>query len=290
MEGFVYAHDDEGMKAINIELHGEHRVHNFHFVVPVPGLPSDYFDLEEGEIYAANEIQDLDSVAFQAWLANLRCCASNDDGEPGDPLNVVFIGDLETLRSALISTHWDVTAPISGASLRRMLSAFIFGSRYRYAPISPLYLFGREHDLAFQKARAVIDERNHMRLWLAPTTFEDQKVWVGQISRDVGIKLSGKFWPPTTHIVDPDMDDARFYILQEMIDSGAVGRIGFVRGHEPAQPDAPHFNAEGDPYFTDGLRSVMFLSEVSVRPSQVELLGWRMPSMLRDNQPSPQGQ
>ena len=34
--------------------------------------------------------------------------------------------------------------------------------------MSDLYLFGRPQDLALQKARDNIHQRNHLRLWLSP--------------------------------------------------------------------------------------------------------------------------
>jgi len=278
--GFVYAHADEGMKAFNIELHNKNEVHDFHFVVPVPGLPSRYFDLEDGRRYNSGEITDLDPEGLRQWLEGVVCCTSNLEGKPGDPLNVVFVGTLNQVRGALVSNQWDVTAPVSSGSVWRMMTAFVFGSRYRYAPISALYLFNREHDLAFQKARAVVDERNHMRLWLAPVTVKGVSVWVGQVSRDIGIKFSGRFWPPTTHLVDPDMDDARFYVLQEMVDSGSVSRLGFVKGHFTAGLSTPRQNAEDDPYFTDGLRAVFFMSEKPVSKPNIDIHPWELPSLM----------
>lgn len=278
--GFVYTHDDEGMKAFNVELHSANDTHNFHFVAPVPGLPSDYFDIEDGALPAGTEISDLTVSGFREWLESIGCCTTNDEGIPGDPLNIVFVGTLDQVRGTLISNNWDVTAPVTGASLWRMATAFIFGSRYRYAPISSLYVFGREQDLAFQKSRAVIDERNHMRLWQAPVTVEGSPVWIGQVSRDVGIKFSGRLWPPTTHVVDPDIDDARFYVHQELTHSGALSRVGYVEGHVPASHTEPHRNAEGDPYFTDGLRAVFFMSERPVARTDIDLLRWELPPSL----------
>jgi hypothetical protein len=277
--GFIYAHTDEGMKALNIRLHGETDEHNFHFVVPVPGLPGKYFDPNPRDIYQSGRVS-LNEAELRDWLSKLPCCARNEDKVSGDPLNLVFVGELDTLREALISNHWDVTAPLSSASIRRMVSAFIFGSRYRYAPISPLFLFDREQDIAFQKARAVIDERNHMRLWLAPVLLEGKSVWIGQISRDVGVKFSGRFWPPTTHIIDPDMDDARFYIVQQLLDTGYASRFGFVEGFEAATPSTPRFNAENDQYFTDGHLAVFFLVKDPVTPSKIKLLEWDTPKGL----------
>ncbi len=280
VSGFVYTHSDEGLKAFNVELHGRTEVHNFHFVVSVPGLPTDYIDVDTARTYEPHQKTNLTRDELRRWLEGIICCTVNQENRLGDPLNIAFVGSLDQVRGALISAHWDVTAPVTSASLWRTFTSFLFGSRYRYAPVSALYLFGREHDLAFQKARAVIDERNHMRLWLAPVTVEEKPVWMGQISRDIGVKLSGRFWPPTTHVIDPDMDDARFYVLQELVDDGAVSHFGYVRAIAPAMVSLPHRNAEDDPYFTDGLRAVFFLSDVQITATDIELLNWHRPPVL----------
>ena len=179
-----------------------------------------------------------------------------------------------------MSQGWDVTAEIGSESVGRILNAFFFGSRYRYAPISGLYLFDRVQDMAFQKARAVIDERNHIRLWRAPVSHFGVPVWVGHISRDAGIKLSGRVWPPTTHVIDPAVDEARFYLEQDLMYSRNIWRFGLVTGVGPADSDAPRFNAEGDPYFTDGFRAVFFVIDEHVPIRDLEILDWSLPAEL----------
>ena len=278
--GFIYTHTDEGMKAFEVELHSPGEVIRHSFVVPVPGMPHDYFDIAAETIYRQHEVKDLDLDGLREWLNTVACCTSNAEGQQGDPVNVVFIGRLEHVRAALIGRHWDVTAPVTRASLLRMVNAFIFGSRYRYAPISELFVFGRPHDLAFQKARAVIDERNHMRLWLAPVTYEGAHVWLAQISRDAGVKFSGRLWPPTTHVIDPDVDEARFYLLQDLLQGESLSRVGYVSAHHASTPDKPHRNAENDPYFTDGLRAVFFVSAEPVPIKQLRVLDWDLPAPL----------
>ena len=42
-----------------------------------------------------------------------------------------------------------------------------------------------------------------MRLWLAPFRFEDRPVWIGQVSRDIGVKITPKSPTLTTHVIDP---------------------------------------------------------------------------------------
>ena len=81
-----------------------------------------------------------------------------------------------------------------------------------------------------QKARNTVSLRNHLRLWLAPFTVGGQQVWVGQISRDIGIKLTTQVWYLTTHRVSPAVDQDRFYLLQDLIMSGAVSALRLCAG------------------------------------------------------------
>jgi LssY C-terminus len=283
VSGFVYAHADEGFKAFNVDLVGHHTIESFHFAVPVPGLKTDEDRLFE---IGSQTPPSLDDDALRQWLHDLPCCTVAADGRVGDPLNIVLIGSLDTVRSALVSRHWDVTARLTTASLWHVATAFIFGSQYRYAPISALYVFERVQDATFQKPRNVINERNHMRLWRAPVSHRGQPVWVGQVSRDVGVKLSRRVWPPTTHVIDPDVDDARYYVVEDLFYGGQISRIGFVGGVGEASPGAPRRNAESDPYFTDGMRAVLFLSERSVPFARVELLDWQYPSFMQPFRPN----
>jgi hypothetical protein len=101
--------------------------------------------------------------------------------------------------------------------------------------------------------------RNHLRLWLAPFTVDGQQVWVGQISRDIGIKLTTQVWYLTTHRISPAVDQDRFYLLQDLI-----------------MPD-PRVNLGRDPYLTDGLRLVLFLGTPRRAFDQIEFLDWEHP-------------
>ena len=85
-------------------------------------------------------------------------------------------------------------------------------------------------------------------------------MWIGQVSRDIGVRLTYQTWNLTTHKIAPDVDFDRNYLLQDLLLSGFVERYGFVTGVGAAPPSAPRTNLTGDPYYTDGLRAVVFLS------------------------------
>ena len=280
-EGFIFTHADEGMKSFWVEIRGIHTTSNFHFVVPVPGLPSTYFDVDDDVLSEHQYTTELNKSQLKTYLESLPCCTRNLENVRGDPVNIAFVGTLDEVRGALIGRNWDVTAPVSKASVMRMISAFVFEALYRYSPISPLFYFDREHDLAFQKARALIDERIHLRLWLAPVKYEGRPLWIGQISRDVGVKLSGRLWPPTTHIIDPDVDDARFYLMQDIMESKRLKAFGYVNSFTPSTIATPSYNAENDPFFTDGMRVLMVLTEESAYSAYSELWQWEYPEKIK---------
>jgi hypothetical protein len=111
-----------------------------------------------------------------------------------------------------------------------------------------------------------------MRLWRAPVNLKDVPVWVGQTSRDIGVRLTIK--TITTHKIDPDVDGARWYLMQDMFYSQSLRRFAFAHGVGAATRESPRVNFTGDPYWTDGLRLVMWLSNEPVTYQAVENEGW----------------
>jgi hypothetical protein len=200
---------------------------------------------------------------------------TNKDGSgKSDPLNIIVIGPEEEIWPAFISRGWDESEVIYGASLGRTIASSVFGIRYRYSPMSALYFYGRPQDVGLQKARQTVDERNHLRLWLSPMRYKGMPVYIGQISRDIGVKLTTKSPTLTTHEIDPDIDEARDYLIQDLLESQKVAKIGFVDGVGKAEPDNPRYNLTDSPYWTDGLRVVFVFSEEQTALDELEFFDW----------------
>jgi hypothetical protein len=271
ISGFVYTNLDEGTKAFNVDVIGEdNRLRTFTFFIPVPGIKVDHHDVDWENLYPAAEVVDHDERGLRQALEALPCCTTNKKGtELGDPLNLVVIGNLDDVYYAFIRAGWDETETIYRASIFKTVRSFLFGGRYRYSPVSALYVFGRPQDVALQRARSSIHERNHLRLWLAPMRYEGQMVWIGQISRDIGVRFTTK--TITTHKIDPDVDETRVFLIQDLWYSQGLKKVGYVKGVGAASPDEPRGNLTGDPYFTDGFRAVMW---VSSQPSAFDEVGW----------------
>ena len=274
-EGHLIVARAEGGRYVNVELAGHEQLLRFGFAVVLPDGDFDYERLQVDRIYAGQPPSDLDEDALCDWLERLPCCTTNaDESGDGDPLNVVIVGDREQLLTAVARSGWSFTHRITLRSIQRELGAAIANSEYAVAPVSSLYALGRKQDIALQRARSSIAQRNHMRLWLAPVTFEGRPVWIGQVSRDIGVKFTDKSVTFTTHVIDPAVDEAREYLLQSLLTRQSVARFGFVKAMAAAPVDAPRVNLTDDPYFTDGLRLVVLLSDEPVPPQRARNLHW----------------
>jgi hypothetical protein len=278
--GFVYTNLNPGAKAYTIELFSENDARDFEFVDIIPGFEADFMRVDFDELYPAGTIKDLDLQELRKYLEELPCCVMGKDNKTdGDPLNLVIIGEGRHVLATLVRQGWFLTETIHlGTSWKTALSS-VLGGMYKTSPVSPLYLFGRRHDAALQKARGNVNQRNHLRLWKAPVTFEGQPVWVGQISRDIGIRLSSKTL--VTHKIDPVVDEARLYITLDLIAAGSLRAVGYVGGVGFANQESPQFNFTKDPYYTDGYRVVLFLSKKQINIEELHYLPWEQPNMKR---------
>jgi hypothetical protein len=277
VSGYVYTNLDPGAKVFAIDLFGAGIVRSFKFTQLVPGLETDFMRVDFDRLYPEGVVRDLDLTEFRRYLEELPCCVlGGDQKSPGDPANLVMVGDGPQVLAALVRQGWDLTETIRGDTKWRTAMSSMFGSNYRTSPVSPLYMFDRAQDIALQKARASVDKRNHMRLWRAPVTLNGQKVWVGQISRDIGVKFSSKTL--VTHKVDPLIDEARLYVTLDLVSSGSLRALGYVEGVGYSGREAPRRNYTEDPYYTDGLRVVLIVGEDRTELTDLEDLPWEWPS------------
>lgn len=276
VSGFVHTQLDPGSKIVSVVLLSDRAPRTFDFLLEGTDLDRDHLTVEFESLYTPEELHAVDDALLLEAIEQMPCCTTNADGSaPGDPLNFVVVGaDLDVL-TALVRAGWDETETLSAGSGWRTAWAFLFGSRYRYSPVSPLYLYGRPQDAAFQKARETIDERNHLRLWLTPLRHDGQQVWVGQISRDIGVEFTTRTWNLTTHAIDSDVDAERWYLVQDLLSAQAVERFGFAGGVGVSTWTDPRSTLGGDLYYTDGLRAVMFISKEPVTFADAEILDWR---------------
>ncbi len=294
-EGFVFTRLDSGTKMVHVCLHAlgrsipsaaesqnaargasapaqtPHESINptveFSFTVPVRGIAVDYHRRDFLTLLTPASMEDCpDVLSLTQKLRIMPAATTNERGTgAGDPVNLVVIGELETLIGAFAS-RWDETETITLATCWKTARSFLLGSQYRYSPVSALYLFGRSQDLALQRSRRSINERLHLRLWLSPLRFLGKSVWVGQVSRDIGVRFTIRTWNLTTHRIDPDVDEARDYVVEDLLEAERLEAAGYVDGVGACESASARRNLTGDGYFTDGKRAVILISAMRTAP------------------------
>ena len=283
VSGFIFVNRDEGQKVVDIDLLGNKKAILFTFFINIPGIRADYHEVDFDNLYSENEIVDYDDDdRFKRALEDLPCCTTNEDGtRNGDPVNLVFIGSREDLSSSFVRRGWLPAEQTYGKAIWKTIKSFLFGTRYRYSPVSPLYLFGRQQDFAGQKPRHTVHQRNHLRVWLSPIRYHGKLVWIGQISRDIGVRFTFKTWPPVTHKIDPDVDEAVYALLEDLVYSQQVGKAGWVKGVGAASRSKPRENLTGDPYFTAGYRLVIAFDDRPHSYAEIEYWDWESPVSIQ---------
>lgn len=277
--GYVFTNLDLGTKAFNVDLIGaKSRFRSFSFFIAVPGFRSSHQDVDFYGLYSTDAVRAFDdSEDLRRTLEQLPCCTSDADGaQTKEPLNLVIIGKGRTVHRLLIRRGWNETERTDNDSSSMENLPFIVADSYRFAPVSLRYLFGRPQDAAFRKSRETAGERNHLRLWLAPIKYRGQPVWVGQISREIKVR-----YLPNLYRLEPLVDEARTYILQDLWYSQGLAQFGYVKGVGAAPLTEQHFGFFGDLYATDGYRAVLWISDEPTALNEVIDVDWETPGPAR---------
>ena len=112
--------------------------------------------------------------------ARRRCRAARRTGSgtvEGDPLNLVVVGDFDTILNGFGAAGTRRRRSACG-SCWRTFKAFSLGSRYRYSPVSPLYVDGPQPGL--RPAEGAADDQRAA----APAAVDDAAAVPGQAGLD----------------------------------------------------------------------------------------------------------
>src|ERR671912_510056 len=84
--------------------------------------------------------------------------ARTSDGLLGDPVNLALDGEEASLHAAFRTAGWTRADDVGALSSWRIITSTVTRRSYDEAPVSPLFLFGRQQDFAYQQEV----ERNHI--------------------------------------------------------------------------------------------------------------------------------
>ncbi len=188
----------------------------------------------------------IDSAVAQL-LADAPQRASGKDGKPGDPLNLVIVGDAGQIRGAFQAAGWSEAEKMTGKSVWDTVRAVAGDQGYGQGPVSDLYLYGRPQDLAFEKMLDTFMKRHHLRLWRSTgTTPDGREMWLGASTHDTGLDVHPGV---VSHAIDPDLDAERSKVGADLLVTGQVSAEQLVPRPNPLSEG---LTATGGTWKTDG--------------------------------------
>jgi len=185
------------------------------------------------------------------------------DGLLGDPVNLALQGSDEQVHAAMTAAGWTRADDVTLATSIGIVTATLTGRPYPEAPVSPLYLFDRRQDFAYQQdVPGKSSQRHHVRFWRCPEGwrlpggYAVDWIAAGTYDRSVGLSL----WTfQVTHRIAKDIDIERDHIVGSLTAADPaveVDRIEhFASGYHAR-------NGGGDLMITDGDLPVVDLNAV----------------------------
>src|SRR3954471_22891867 len=134
--------------------------------------------------------------------------ARTSDGLLADPVNIALLGTEGQLHASLVEAGWTRADEVDLSSSLRIIKTTLSRHSYPEAPVSPLSLFGRQQDFAYQQEVAGNPaKRHHVRFWQCadgwrlPGGRPADWVAAGTYDRTVGLSLMTL---QVTHRIAPD--------------------------------------------------------------------------------------
>ena len=196
------------------------------------------------------------AASLEGALAGLPGRNMGRGGRPGDPMNLLFLGNDASVRGALTEAGWtQVPLGIPG-SVWGGLMDLLSGKRLtRFPPFNHYGLDGRDQSMNWAQTVRPLAERHHFRLWkLALRDAGGRTLWWGSGNYDVRIR-----WRDLSHVPDPDMNAEREHVRRSL--EGSRWVAGFDLKRLPQVP-TEGANDKGYPFRTDGHVLVVMLRDV----------------------------
>ena len=190
-------------------------------------------------------------------LPDVARVTHTSDGHPGDPVNIALEGGQEEIIKAMIAAGWHPADPVTLASSVRIAADTALRRADDTAPVSPLYLFGRQQDLAFElPVPGGPRHRHHVRFWRWDQLRDGSPVWFGAVTYDERAGLSYTTGQVTHHI-SADVDAERDRVAADLKGAGWVAGVRWI---EDFHRQIEGRNGGGDLWRTDGRLAVVRLA------------------------------
>jgi hypothetical protein len=187
------------------------------------------------------------------------------DGLLGDPVNLGIDGTAAQLDEVMTRAGWKRADDITALSTWRIIVSSLTGRSYPTAPVSPLMLFRRRQDVAYQQE---IDgnprQRHHVRFWHCPPGWllpgGARTDWLAAATFDTHVGVSF-FTLQITHRIAEDTDVERDHVVSSLKAADPAVSVRVLRDFTSGYHSR---NGGGDRFVTDGDLPIVDISAVTV--------------------------
>jgi hypothetical protein len=189
----------------------------------------------------------------------------------GDPVNLALLGTEAQVHAAMGSAGWTRADEVTLRSSVRITTATLSGKPYPEAPVSPLYVFDRRQDFAYQQdVPGRSSQRHHVRFWRCPQGwrlpggYAVDWLAAGTFDRSVGLSLMTF---QVTHRIALHIDVERDHIVRSLTATNPEAAVERIRHFSTGYHAR---NGGGDMMITDGDLPVVDLRALEVLPGVPE--------------------
>ena len=204
------------------------------------------------------------------------------DGLLGDPVNLALLGHEGQLHEAMTAAGWILADDLNARSGRAMVTATVVRRSYPQAPVSPLMLFDRQQDFAYQQeVGGSTAQRHHVRFWrcpegwMLPGGYAADWLAAGTYDKSVGFSL---FTFQITHKIEADTDIERDFVVSTVTRASPNATVRVIKDFSTGYHSR---NGGGDLIETDGDLPILDLTAVPA-----EVLAEDDQSDSRDKRPA----
>jgi LssY C-terminus len=191
--------------------------------------------------------------------------ARTSDGLLGDPVNIALRGHEAQVHAAMTRAGWTRADDLSFTSGMRILTSTLRRRSYSEAPVSPLHLFDRQQDFAYQEEVAGSpSKRHHVRFWrcpegwMLPGGYAVDWLAAGTYDKSVGLSL---FTLQVTHKIEEDTDVERDHIVETVKATNPEVEVEVIENFSTGYHSR---NGGGDLIITDGNLPIIDVRGVDV--------------------------
>lgn len=202
-------------------------------------------------------VDPVQRAALQDLVRNTTTrTVSAKTGKQTDVVNLILIGEPESIQRAFVAAGWVRPDELSKKSGWMTFRSVAESRSYPTAPMSAMLLDETPAALKYSKSLNTFSKRHHVRIYDQPSEWNGRAIMAASSTQDVAISYSFKSGK-LVHLIDRNIDNERAKIVNDLVYTGCVDAGELIE--RPWIPTEAR-NTVGEVIHTDGAIAVLELN------------------------------